>query len=41
MKLLTERGADLVYHDPHVPELPESGLSSAPLDEALEGADLS
>jgi UDP-N-acetyl-D-glucosamine dehydrogenase len=33
-------GADLAYHDPHVPELPGSGLRSAPLEEALPGADL-
>ena len=40
MKLLAESGGDLAYHDPHVPELPEAGLSSEPLDDALEGADL-
>jgi UDP-N-acetyl-D-glucosamine dehydrogenase len=40
MKLLGERGADLAYHDPHVPSVPEAGLQSAPLDEALEQADL-
>ncbi len=37
--LLEELGADLVYHDPYVPELPEHGLSSQPLAEALNGAD--
>ena len=26
------RGADVAYHDPHVPELPKHGLSSQPLD---------
>ncbi|MGH2842322.1 MAG: nucleotide sugar dehydrogenase [Solirubrobacteraceae bacterium] len=36
---LTRRGADLVYHDPFVPELPKFGLRSSPLDEALAGAD--
>ena len=40
LKLLAENGADLAYHDPHVPHLPEAELSSAPLDDALEGADL-
>jgi UDP-N-acetyl-D-glucosamine dehydrogenase len=38
--LLAERGADLVYHDPHVAELPELGLASTPLDDALDGHDL-
>ena len=40
LKLLGERGADLAYHDPHVPSLPEADLRSTPLDEALEHADL-
>jgi UDP-N-acetyl-D-glucosamine dehydrogenase len=40
LKLLGERGADLAYHDPHVAEVPEAGLASSPLDEALAGADL-
>ena len=40
LKLLGERGADLAYHDPHVPSLSEAGLQSTPLDEALEQADL-
>src|SRR4051812_43498691 len=39
LTLLRDRGADLVYHDPHVPELTEFELESAPLDEALEGAE--
>jgi UDP-N-acetyl-D-glucosamine dehydrogenase len=38
--LLTALGADLRYHDPFVPELPEHGLRSEPLDDALEDADL-
>jgi UDP-N-acetyl-D-glucosamine dehydrogenase len=33
-------GAELVYHDPHVPALADYDLESVPLDEALEGADL-
>jgi len=39
MRLLAERGAELVYHDEHVPELPDFGLSSESLTAALEGAD--
>src|SRR5204863_7060614 len=40
IRLLRERGADVSYHDPHVSTLPEFGLTSIPLDEALAGADL-
>jgi UDP-N-acetyl-D-glucosamine dehydrogenase len=39
LTLLRDRGADLVYHDPHVPELSEFGLKSASLYEALDGAE--
>jgi UDP-N-acetyl-D-glucosamine dehydrogenase len=39
MRLLRERGADLVYHDDHVPELPDMDLRSEPLERALEGSD--
>ncbi len=38
--LLRALGAELAYHDPHVPELPELGMRSVPLEEALEEADL-
>jgi UDP-N-acetyl-D-glucosamine dehydrogenase len=38
--LLRELGADVVYHDPHVPELAELGLSSVALDEDLGGCDV-
>ena len=38
--LLTALGADLRYHDPYVPDLPEMGLSSRPLDEVTADADL-
>jgi UDP-N-acetyl-D-glucosamine dehydrogenase len=38
LTLLRDRGAELVYHDPHVPRLPEFGLASSSLEEALEGA---
>jgi UDP-N-acetyl-D-glucosamine dehydrogenase len=34
IELLQEAGADVSYHDPFVPELPEHGLSSTPLDPA-------
>ncbi len=32
IELLRNAGSEVAYHDPHVPELPELGLSSAPLD---------
>src|SRR4051794_31689421 len=38
--LLRKNGADVSYHDPHVPELLEHDLRSRPLDEALDGIDL-
>src|SRR5512133_3797858 len=34
IELLQADGADVSYHDPFVPELPEHGLSSTPLDPA-------
>jgi UDP-N-acetyl-D-glucosamine dehydrogenase len=40
MRLLDERGAEIVYHDPHVPALPALGLESEELDSALAGCDL-
>ena len=39
-RLLRELGAEVSYHDPHVPELPELGLASADLDAALAAADI-
>jgi UDP-N-acetyl-D-glucosamine dehydrogenase len=39
LTLLRDRGADLVYHDPHVPEVSEFGMASVPLEDALENAD--
>ena len=39
MERLREHGAELCYHDPFVPRLPAFGLESAPLEEAVEGAD--
>lgn len=40
MRILGDRGAELAYHDVHVPELPDFGLCSQPLDAALDGADV-
>jgi UDP-N-acetyl-D-glucosamine dehydrogenase len=40
IRLLNDRGADVSYHDPHVPDLPELGLRSAPLPAAADGVDL-
>jgi UDP-N-acetyl-D-glucosamine dehydrogenase len=39
-RLLRELGADVSYHDPHVPEIGELGLRSTQLDEGLAAADL-
>jgi UDP-N-acetyl-D-glucosamine dehydrogenase len=38
--LLQERGADVSYHDPHVPELVDFGLRNAELPGAADGIDL-
>jgi UDP-N-acetyl-D-glucosamine dehydrogenase len=40
LELLAELGAELCYHDPHVPSLPEFGLDSIGVEQALGGADL-
>jgi UDP-N-acetyl-D-glucosamine dehydrogenase len=40
LTLLRALGADLRYHDPHVPSLPEFDLESEPLDQALDDTDL-
>jgi UDP-N-acetyl-D-glucosamine dehydrogenase len=39
MELLRHEGADVSYHDPHVPDMPEQGLSSQDLDGSLANAD--
>ena len=39
MRVLAERGAELCYHDPHVPSLPSFGLESISLEEATSGAE--
>jgi UDP-N-acetyl-D-glucosamine dehydrogenase len=38
--LLRDLGADVSFHDPHVPELIDFEMSSAPLEESMAGADL-
>ena len=38
--LARETGAEVTYHDPHVPELAEFSLASLPLDDALAQCDL-
>ncbi|MCW3031915.1 MAG: nucleotide sugar dehydrogenase [Solirubrobacterales bacterium] len=38
--LLRELGAEVLYHDPHVPELPELGLTSTAFEQAIGEADL-
>jgi UDP-N-acetyl-D-glucosamine dehydrogenase len=40
ISLLRDLGAEIVYHDPFVPHLPEFALSNAPLEEAIADADL-
>ncbi len=40
LELLRELGAELRYHDPHVPSLLELDLHSLPLEDALADADL-
>jgi UDP-N-acetyl-D-glucosamine dehydrogenase len=39
MEVLAQRGADLRYHDPNVPSLPDLGLQHLPLEEAVKDAD--
>ena len=40
LELLREHGGEVVYHDPHVPDLPQFELVGTDLAGALEGADL-
>jgi UDP-N-acetyl-D-glucosamine dehydrogenase len=40
ISLLGELGAEVLYHDPHVPELADLGLASVPLERVLDDADL-
>jgi UDP-N-acetyl-D-glucosamine dehydrogenase len=39
LEVLADRGADLTYHDPYVPSLPELGMQSDSLQEATADAD--
>jgi UDP-N-acetyl-D-glucosamine dehydrogenase len=40
IRLLRDLGADIAYHDPHVPELSEFGLKSVDLDAELPAVDI-
>jgi UDP-N-acetyl-D-glucosamine dehydrogenase len=40
MRILQDGGGDVVYHDEHVPELPEFGLTSLDFDEAIDECDV-
>jgi UDP-N-acetyl-D-glucosamine dehydrogenase len=40
ISLLREQGAEVLYHDPHVPALPELGLDSVAIEDGLQRADL-
>jgi UDP-N-acetyl-D-glucosamine dehydrogenase len=40
VRLLAQAGAQIAYHDDHVAEVPELGLSAEPLDAVLDGADV-
>jgi UDP-N-acetyl-D-glucosamine dehydrogenase len=40
IRLLGDLGAEIAYHDPHVPELPEFGLESVDLEAELTTADI-
>jgi UDP-N-acetyl-D-glucosamine dehydrogenase len=40
VQLLQARGAEVVYHDPHVPELPQLGLRHQELEDGLREADV-
>jgi UDP-N-acetyl-D-glucosamine dehydrogenase len=39
MRLLAEQGAELAYHDPYIPTIPELDHTTQPLDTALDSAD--
>jgi UDP-N-acetyl-D-glucosamine dehydrogenase len=40
ISLLRDLGADIRYHDPHVPALADFALANTPLEDALKDADL-
>jgi UDP-N-acetyl-D-glucosamine dehydrogenase len=39
MRILRELGADVAYHDEHIPALPQFDLESLPFDDAFDGSD--
>jgi UDP-N-acetyl-D-glucosamine dehydrogenase len=39
MKILSDLGGDIAYHDEHVPDLPQFGLQSETFESALDGLD--
>jgi UDP-N-acetyl-D-glucosamine dehydrogenase len=39
IRLLQDLGADVQFHDEHVPELPQFGIESLGFDESLDGLD--
>ncbi len=39
IEALAARGAEIRYHDPYVPSLPDLGLQNTPLQEAIQDAD--
>jgi UDP-N-acetyl-D-glucosamine dehydrogenase len=39
IRVLTDHGANITYHDPYVPTLPELGLASTPLQQATTDTD--
>ena len=41
IRLLADAGAQIAYHDEHVPEVPELGLTGDTLEATLDGADVS
>ena len=40
IRLLTDQGASIAYHDDYVRELSEFGLTSQPLDDVLDHCDV-
>jgi UDP-N-acetyl-D-glucosamine dehydrogenase len=40
MRILQDAGGDVVYHDDHVPALPEFGLTSLDFDDAIDECDV-
>ncbi len=40
ISLLKDLGAEVLYHDPHVPALAEFALTSTPIEDAVADADL-